>query len=85
MNDPNSAPFTPSLGEYHKFHVFHTYFTHMHILHYCRLVLDAYNFTIPTVFYIEIMCILFNINAFRTIAFVLIDSNNIQKQKLQML
>ena len=32
----------------------HIFYMFAHILHYCRLVLDAYNFTIPTVFYIEI-------------------------------
>ena len=55
----------------------------MHIfLHTCRLVLDAYNFTIPTVFYIEFYTKLYN--HFRTIAFVLIDPNNMLKQKLNV-
>ena len=68
-NDANSAPFAPPPGEHHKFHVFrtqqtrkvthlhislHIFYMYAHILHYCRPVLDAYNFTIPTVFYIEI-------------------------------
>ena len=41
----------------------------MHIfLHTCRLILDAYNFTIPTVFYIELYVLYTKLyNHFRTI------------------
>ena len=58
----------------------------MHIfLHICRLVLGTYNFTIQTVFYIEFYMLYTNLyNHFRTNV-ELIDPNNIQKTKLQML
>ena len=54
----------------------------MHIfLHTCRLVLDAYNFTISTVFYIGFYVFYTKLyNHFRTIVFELIDPNKIQKQ-----
>ena len=35
-------------------YLWYIFYMYAHILHYCRLVLDAYNFTIPAVFYIEI-------------------------------
>ena len=62
-NDANSAPSTPTSGKSCEICDICTQqsrkvtylYTHVYdILHYCRLVLDAYNFTIPTVFYIEI-------------------------------
>ena len=54
----------------------------MHIrLHICRLVLNAYNFTISTVFYIEFYVFLYHIiQPFQNRYFELIDPNNIPKQ-----
>ena len=60
-------------------------FTHMfmHIFsHTCRVVLNAY---FQFNFNIKFMCILYQLeNHFRTIAFILIDPNNILKQKLNV-
>ena len=57
----------------------------MHIcLHTGRLVLNAYNFTISTVFYIKFYVFLYQIvQPFQDHCFELIDPNNIQKQKFK--
>ena len=58
-------------------------------LHICRLVLNAYNFTISTVFYIKSYVFLYQIvQPFQDHCFELIDPNNLQKKtktKFQML
>ena len=55
-------------------------------LHICRLVLNIYNFTMLTVFYIKIYVFLYQIvQPFQDHCFELIDPNNLPKQKFQML
>ena len=55
-------------------------------LHICRLVLNAYKFNMLTVFYIKSYVFLYQIvRPFQDHWFELIDSNNLQKQKFQIL
>ena len=52
-------------------------------LHICRLVLNAYNFNMLTIFYIKCYVFLYQIvQPFQDHWFELIDPNNLQKNKI---
>ena len=68
----------------HIFFSAHNYM-YAHTLAHCRLVLNAYNFTMFTVFYIKFCVFIPNRTTISGPLFELIDPNNIQKTKFQML